>query len=240
MKWFRLWTDILDDPKMSRLSDDEYRAFTYLLAMAAEEEKEGHIPYDAADISWRIRLPLDLITRSLDKLLALEIIGPNGNGWKFIHWEKRQFKSDDRSEYFRDWYQKKRASKHSNVEPNVVLNNVEQNRTDTEQIQNRKRKEIHSVSFSLPEFISQEDWNLFLAHRKSVKAPVAKEAYPTFIEKFLKLKEKGFEPHFVITTMVERSWRWFKPEWVDKQLTETGERKRNVFLEGPDGNKDHG
>jgi hypothetical protein len=180
MKWFRLWTDILDDPKMSRLSDDEYRAFTYLLAMAAAEEKEGHIPYDASDISWRIRLPLDLIKRSLDKLLSLEIIGPNGNGWKFIHWEKRQFKSDDRSEYFRDWYQKKRASKHSNVESNVVLNNVEQIQNRTEQIQNihqnRASFDALFTSFwmSYPKKIGKQAAQKAFQKVKSPKATLAK------------------------------------------------------------------
>ena len=134
MKWLRLWTEILDDPKMCQLADDEYRVFTYLLAMAAEEEKDGAIPFKPGDIAWRTRLPMDLVTRSIDKLLKLDIIGPNGNGLKFVHWDKRQFKSDNRTQYFNEWYEKKKASKTSNVEVNVGTNvgsnHVEQNRAE--------------------------------------------------------------------------------------------------------------
>lgn len=233
MKWFRFWTEILDDPKIGRLADDEYRAFTYLLAMAAEEEKEGIIPFDPGAIAWRTRLPVDLVNRAIEKLQQLDIISQNGNGWKFIHWTKRQFKSDDKSQYWHDWYERKKASEQSNIGPNIGSNNVPntveqiQNRTDTEK--NRIEKNIigENALFQLPDWIRKEDWSLFLSHRKALKVPITKEAYPTFIEKFLRLKTKGYEPHYVIGKMVERAWRWYKPEWdkdSDPMVTKFGEK----------------
>jgi len=138
MKWLRLWTDILDDPKMCQLADDEYRVFTYLLAMAAEEEKDGAIPFNPGSIAWRTRLPMDLVTRSMDKLLQLDIIGPNGNGWKFVHWGKRQYKSDNVIERVREWRSSKKdetlhetlpVTLHETLDV-TAQNRAEQNRTD--------------------------------------------------------------------------------------------------------------
>lgn len=83
-----------------------------------------------------------------------------------------------------------------------------------------KEKDTYTLSrikFVLPDCITQEDWSIFLSHRKSVKAPIAKEAYPAFAEKFITLKEKGFDPHFVVGTIIEKGWRWFKPEWLEEK-----------------------
>jgi hypothetical protein len=95
MKWLRMYTEILDDPKMSKLTDDEYRVFTYLLCMAAEEEREGLIPKSVAEIAWRLRLPTDLIEKTISSLKGLFILKKTVSGVKFINWKKRQFRSDD-------------------------------------------------------------------------------------------------------------------------------------------------
>jgi hypothetical protein len=134
MKWFRMYTEVIDDPKMSKLADDEFRVFVYLLMMAAEQEKEGLVSSSYDDISWRLRLPQTLIERATKKLIDLLIIGPESDGWKFINWEKRQFRSDDVTSRVR----KHREEKARNVTRNVsetldetLENRAEQSRTDT-------------------------------------------------------------------------------------------------------------
>ena len=59
MKWFRFYSEIKDDPKMRKLTDDEYRLFTYLMAIAAEEDKGGIVPYNTDDLCWTLRAPLE-------------------------------------------------------------------------------------------------------------------------------------------------------------------------------------
>jgi hypothetical protein len=68
--------------------------------------------------------------------------------------------------------------------------------------------------FHLPEWMPEETWSVFLSHRKAVKAPITKESYPEFMKKFERLKEKGWLPKQVVDVMIEKGWRWFKPEWV--------------------------
>ena len=40
----------------------------------------------------------------------------------------------------------------------------------------------------LPDFISLDDWELFLSHRKAIKAPITEKMYPSFWKKFESLK----------------------------------------------------
>lgn len=68
--------------------------------------------------------------------------------------------------------------------------------------------------FVLPEWFSEDLWKRFIAHRKAVKAPIEKGSYPSFLKKFLKLNDEGWTPDRVIDLMVEKGWRWFKPEWI--------------------------
>lgn len=82
--------------------------------------------------------------------------------------------------------------------------------------ENKKKKTHTGEKFQLPEWMPEETWSVFLAHRKAVKAPVTEKAYPTFIEKFFRLKSKGWPPKEVVDVMIEKGWRWFKPEWLNK------------------------
>jgi hypothetical protein len=78
----------------------------------------------------------------------------------------------------------------------------------------RKRNTNSASVFSLPEWMPEKTWTLFLDHRKLVKAPVSKKAFEDFISKFQKLKDAGWPPGKVVDTMIEKGWRWFKPEWM--------------------------
>jgi uncharacterized protein YdaU (DUF1376 family) len=91
----------------------------------------------------------------------------------------------------------------------------------------RKKGKTHTgENFQLPEWMPEETWSVFLSHRKAVKAPITQKAYPAFIEKFLRLKLKGWPPKEVVDVMIEKGWRWFKPEWVqkDRMRQEFGEK----------------
>jgi len=85
------------------------------------------------------------------------------------------------------------------------------------------------VRVCLPEWFSQETWDTFLAHRRSVRAAITPTAYPSFIAKFSKLRDAGFEPSFVVETMLEKGWRWFKPEWVDRKPLEPSVERGRII-----------
>ncbi|MCP4024444.1 MAG: hypothetical protein GY729_21560, partial [Desulfobacteraceae bacterium] len=101
-----MWTDIIDDTKMNHLSDQQYRYFTYLMALASEENNDGKITMPDEDIIWRLRMDsLDTLNNLKDVLENLKIIIWSPGEIVFINWEKRQPKSDNstaRVKAFRD------------------------------------------------------------------------------------------------------------------------------------------
>jgi len=43
LRWFRMYSEILDDPKVARVTDSQFRIFIYLLAAASECDREGFV-----------------------------------------------------------------------------------------------------------------------------------------------------------------------------------------------------
>jgi hypothetical protein len=138
VKWFRLYSEILDDHKMMDLTDREYRIMTYLMAYASELDKAGAIPFCLDKIAWRLRFPSEDVEGTIKKLRQLRILQDNGTGIQFVNWDKRQFVSDDNTKRWREWYKKKKketSNVGSNVEPNVADTDTD---TDTENISTLK------------------------------------------------------------------------------------------------------
>jgi len=101
-----MYAEIIDDPKMKKLSDRSFRVFSYLLALAAEAEQGGLIPMAKEDIVWRLRISekdLDMAVNQLSKVGILDGSYP----LQFIHWSKRQYKSDDVTERTRRFKERK-------------------------------------------------------------------------------------------------------------------------------------
>ena len=97
MKWFRFWTDTLDDVKILQLSDYEYRIWTYLLAIASEvNSMSGECQVNVKSMSLRCRTQVNHFLRALETFQKVGLITINGDGYPVItNWKKRQFKSDD-------------------------------------------------------------------------------------------------------------------------------------------------
>jgi len=74
LPWFRVYTEIVDDPKMARLSGDQFRDWIFLLALARESEEPGVIMMSPEDAAWRLRRPPDEFKESLSLFEHLEMI----------------------------------------------------------------------------------------------------------------------------------------------------------------------
>lgn len=134
MKWFRLYAEIIDDPKLRNVSDKSFRVMIFLFSLAAEADKDGLIPLTEDEIMWRLRIPEKVLTAAISELSDQNIID-NTFPLQVLNWSKRQFKSDNST---------LRVKQHRNVSRNVTETLDEtppeqiQNRTDTEQ---NKKKE---------------------------------------------------------------------------------------------------
>lgn len=135
MDWLRLYVDILDDPKIKRMSDKTFKIFIFLLLFARELDGDGVIHRTTCDVAWRIRISETSLMAALEDLVSLNVVSYNSEQIQFLNWQKRQYKSDDVTERVQRY-----RKRFSNVTSNVID-------TDTEQIQNRTEDIAAQVPF---------------------------------------------------------------------------------------------
>lgn len=100
MKWFRLYYEILDDPKIKELTNFEFKMFIYLMCLACEKNDSGVLPVrngcvtDDA-VAWRLRVRRNQLKTILCKFETLHLISKNEDGYYITNWNKRQYVSDN-------------------------------------------------------------------------------------------------------------------------------------------------
>jgi hypothetical protein len=98
--WFRMYDEVLDDPKVQKLPGDDFKAWVNLLCLA--RRNDGVLPA-IPEIAFALRMD-DIACRSLlDRLATAGLIdslkgGANGSRIAPHGWGKRQYKSDGSTE----------------------------------------------------------------------------------------------------------------------------------------------
>ena len=132
MKWFRVYTDILDDPKINNMSNKTFKIFIKMLAFCSELEHFGVINGHKDDPVWRLRLRRNSWESALKELEALKIITVKNSVITILSWGKRQYKSDDSTARVKRSRIKKATGRETLHETPP-----EQSRADTEQRQSK-------------------------------------------------------------------------------------------------------
>jgi hypothetical protein len=100
-RWFRLYDDVLNDPKVQRLSGDTFKFWINMLCIAS---KNGGVLPSVEDMAFALRVSNDVCSSLIDELKTCGLI--DGSKRLVPHgWEKRQYKSDtstDRVKRFRE------------------------------------------------------------------------------------------------------------------------------------------
>ena len=137
-RWFRMYTDVLDDPKVQRLPGDLFKAWVNLLCLAGRND--GVLP-PVEDIAFALRMSQDVTVTVTTELVRRGLLD-DCDGFSPHNWAERQFKSDTpesaaerkRTQRAREKERQKaenvtecHSDSHSEVTP------PEQSRTDTEQ-----------------------------------------------------------------------------------------------------------
>ena len=114
--WVKLYTEIIDDPKMARLTWMERGIWSALLALAGRIEARNSEGTETGflgcveDIAWYLRIDTDALTPALVRFSELGMLGADGESWYVAHWGKRQARSpSENPEAWRDRQQKHRA-----------------------------------------------------------------------------------------------------------------------------------
>lgn len=90
-RWFRMYDELLDDPKVQRLSGDDFKAWVNILCLASR--KDGTLP-PVADIGFALRLDAKKAAAIVARLVAAELMDQDGDRYAPHGWNARQYKSD--------------------------------------------------------------------------------------------------------------------------------------------------
>ncbi len=107
-QWIKLYDEILDDPKMGRLSDGAYRFCINLFLLASRHpSRDGSLP-ELDDIAWMLRLSNDMAQSHLGELIRAGIAVSDERGTVIAKFAERQGAVDvtERMRQYRDRKQK--------------------------------------------------------------------------------------------------------------------------------------
>lgn len=177
--WIKLYTEILDDPKMGVLPDRLWRRVIELFLLAGKlcADKSGLLP-DTKQLAWLLRLPADELEQDLNELTNTGIIQKTNNGWLVVNFKKRQEKSDvsERVRRYRERTHRKQyynetdthSEDHTNNDVTEakqnVTNDVTQMKRNVTQINRNRLTETETESEAAAAAIAQAD-------EKSAKIP---------------------------------------------------------------------
>lgn len=89
-RWFRMYTEILDDPKVQKLPAPLFKVWVNLLCLASRHD--GVLP-GTDDIAFALRLDEDACGVALAELVDRGLVDYD-NGFAPHNWDARQFKTD--------------------------------------------------------------------------------------------------------------------------------------------------
>ena len=105
MKWFRFYTETLNDPKVLELSDRQFRFWVKCLCVASEHD--GRLPDGSHHLA---RMRVDHFLSMRDALVKGGLIDALGDGYAIHNWGARQWATDTNRER-----QRRYRERHRNV-----------------------------------------------------------------------------------------------------------------------------
>lgn len=84
--WIKLYTEILDDPKMATLPDRLWRRVIEIFLCAGRLGKNGELP-ETAQLAWMLRMSIDELEMDLIQIAATGMLERNESGWYVTKWE---------------------------------------------------------------------------------------------------------------------------------------------------------
>ena len=130
MRWFRFYTDALDDAKVQQLSPPLFKFWLNLLCLAARREQNGDLPL-VESIAFSVRMSQQKVDKFVASLINCRLIDESESRLSIHNWALRQPASDssrDRVRASRD--------RHGDRYKAVTVtpqNRTEENRTHTQE-----------------------------------------------------------------------------------------------------------
>ena len=166
MPWFRVYIEIIDDPKIAAMTDAQKWDWIGLLAIAREAKKPGVIRMNPEQIAWRLRRTAENMRQTLDAYAQtyneddepmIEVYPDHVIVTKFM--DRQYDKPSDKPEAV-----KERVSKHrrnADETPAKRESNATDTDTDTDtdtEIKQKKRDKKEKRAFALSVHMTNEQY----------------------------------------------------------------------------------
>ena len=118
--WVKMYTEILHDRKIRKLTDKSKLIYLQLILLAGQEDKDGMLP-SVDDISVELDTTVNKVVKSLDELMSAGLIISDSEGNLFVHkFEQRQKENGKKSreEINHDYYVRSKEKKLQNSSEN--------------------------------------------------------------------------------------------------------------------------
>ena len=105
--WIRLYSEIIDDPKVQLLEPDHFRMWINFMCLASSNGGKVEL---SKQVSWRLRVSDDGLNHCISVLTAAGLLDEDDAGGVWIHnWSERQFESDDQTKKSRQWRKRQKT-----------------------------------------------------------------------------------------------------------------------------------
>lgn len=158
-----------------------------------------------------------------------------------------EFKSNRYKVNFESFYQYRRATSSpellvvENYQPSSLELPDQYGRTTSLVVEDYPKEQLKEIKkqlnkkpscqddvIELPDFILKEDWEAFLEHRKSLKAPLSSIAQKRAISTLKKLQTEGSNATDVLNQSIVNGWKGLFPVSNNNQRNANGKRKESV------------
>jgi hypothetical protein len=144
-RWFRLYDDVVDDPKVQRLTAPLFKFWVNCLCLASANG--GEMP-PLVDMAFKLRMSEKQVAENLQKLVDAELVDSTDGMSTPHNWNGRQFKSDDSKDRVQKHRQRQKKQDVTVTETENVTANVTP--PETEQRQSRDRAEQKVIALRAP------------------------------------------------------------------------------------------
>lgn len=201
--WLKLYTDILDDPKMGTLPDRIWRRTIELFLIAKQQGTDGELP-ETKQIAWLLRLPEKEVETDLLEIEKSGIIERTECGWFVVKFAKRQAASVDAERKARQ-RDRERKEQYSGVCHDDVTNrddylsrSVRQSRAEIEQSRAEARARVREETPKNQENQENADDPVFDAMADAISICIGRPLVPNdvpVIDEFIRIGQVPEDMH---------------------------------------------
>ena len=106
MQWFRMYAEVLNDPKVQLLPPEIFKAWVNFLCLYCDKGVTSHVTVTVT--AFASRVTIEVSQGHLDALVAAGLLEVIDGGYRPHGWDKRQYKSDTSAERTRRYRDRKR------------------------------------------------------------------------------------------------------------------------------------